>query len=116
MPGMTGVELVKQTVALRPRMVRIILTGYTDLEALVEAINCGYVYRYVTKPWSNEDLSLTVQRALEHYEVNRRSHDLEAENTRLLSRLFEIHQLATLDGISQCEVPPLTVHAGSVIS
>ena len=50
MPGMTGIELLKNTVSLRPRMVRMILTGYTDVEALVEAINCGEVYRYVTSP------------------------------------------------------------------
>src|SRR6185436_8485674 len=50
MPVMTGIELLKKTASLRPRMVRMILTGYTDIEALVEAINCGQVYRYVTKP------------------------------------------------------------------
>src|ERR671938_250642 len=59
MPGMTGIELLKRTAALRPHMVRIILTGYTDMEALVDAINCGQVYRYVAKPWNNEDLRLT---------------------------------------------------------
>ena len=61
MPGMTGIELLKNTVLLRPRMVRMILTGYTDVEALVEAINCGEVYRYVTKPWNNDELRLTVK-------------------------------------------------------
>jgi DNA-binding NtrC family response regulator len=71
MPEMTGIELLKQTVTVRPRMVRIILTGYTDVDALVEAINCGQVYRYVTKPWSNEELQLTLKRALEHYDTNK---------------------------------------------
>ncbi|MDX6611232.1 MAG: two-component system, NtrC family, response regulator HupR/HoxA [Blastocatellia bacterium] len=116
MPHMTGVELVKKTVSLRPRMVRIILTGYTDIESLVEAINCGHVYRYVTKPWSNEDFSLTVKRALEHYEVNRRSYDLEAENTRLLSRLFKIHELATPDENRQSGLQPQPVESSSLIS
>jgi len=116
MPAMTGLELVKRTVALRPRMVRMILTGYTDLEALVEAINCGHVYRYVTKPWSNEDLSLTVRRALEHYEVNKRRYDLESENTRLLSRLQEIQQLATLDENGQCARQPLLAHDASLVA
>src|SRR6266480_5820484 len=72
MPGMTGIELLKDTVSLRPQMVRIILTGYTDVDALVEAINCGQVYRYVTKPWNNEELRVTVKRALEHYETNKK--------------------------------------------
>ena len=101
MPGMTGIELLKKTVALRPRMVRIILTGYTDVDALVEAINCGQVYRYVAKPWNNEDLRLTVKRALEHFETLKQRQELESANARLVSRIGEIHQLATLDGAAQ---------------
>jgi DNA-binding NtrC family response regulator len=97
MPGMTGIELLKQTVSLRPRMVRMILTGYTDIEALVEAINCGEVYRYVTKPWNNDELRLTVKRALEHFETNKKSYTLEHMNDRLISRLKEIQQLTTLE-------------------
>jgi DNA-binding NtrC family response regulator len=97
MPAMTGIELLKNTIPLRPRMVRIILTGYTDVDALVEAINCGQVYRYVTKPWGNDDLKQTVRRALEHYETNKKSYELELTNQRLSSRLGEIQQLATSD-------------------
>ena len=97
MPGMTGLELLKQTAELRPQMVRMILTGYTDVGTLVEAINSGLVYQYVTKPWSNEDLRLTVARALEHYESIRTRHELEMKNRRLASTLDEIRQLASLD-------------------
>jgi DNA-binding NtrC family response regulator len=96
MPGMTGLELLKQTAALRPQMIRIILTGYTDVEALVEAINCGQVYKYVAKPWNNEDLRLTVERALAHYETNKGRHELLLANQRLTARLQEIQQLATI--------------------
>jgi DNA-binding NtrC family response regulator len=98
MPGMTGIELLKKTVPLRPRMVRIILTGYTDVDALVEAINCGQVYRYVAKPWDNEELRLTVKRGLEHFEALKQQHELRSANGRLVSRLREIQQLATLNG------------------
>jgi len=87
MPGMTGIELLKRTAPLRPHMVRIVLTGYTDVEALVEAINCGQVYRYLTKPWDNDDLRLTAARALEHYEVNRSRHEMEEANRRLSLQL-----------------------------
>jgi DNA-binding NtrC family response regulator len=97
MPGMTGLELLKQTAEMRPQMVRMILTGYTDVGTLVEAINSGLVYQYVTKPWSNEDLSLAVARALEHYESIRTRHELEMKNRRLASTLDEIRQLASLD-------------------
>src|SRR5687768_16473800 len=55
MPGMTGIDFLKQAATLRPRTVRIILTGYTDVNYLVEAINSGVVYKYITKPWVNED-------------------------------------------------------------
>src|SRR5919112_2349632 len=90
MPGMTGIELLKRTADSRPHMVRMILTGYTDVGALVEAINCGQVYRYVTKPWDNDDLRLTVARALEHYETNKSHHELEVANKRLSLRLREM--------------------------
>lgn len=96
MPGMSGIELLKRTAALRPHMVRIILTGYTDVGALVEAINCGQVYKYVTKPWNNEELRLTVNRALEHYETNKARHELEMSLQRVKTRLNEIQELATL--------------------
>ena len=95
MPEMTGIELMKKTVALRPQMVRILLTGYTDVSALIEAINCGLVYRYLTKPWNNDDLRVTVTRALQHYEMMKSRHLLEMENQRLRARLNEISELAT---------------------
>jgi DNA-binding NtrC family response regulator len=97
MPNMSGLELLEQTAELRPHMVRMILTGYMDVGTLVEALNSGLVYRYLTKPWSNEDLRLTVARALEHYESVRARHELEMRNSRLVARLEEIRQLASLD-------------------
>ncbi|HEX7956042.1 MAG TPA: HD domain-containing phosphohydrolase [Pyrinomonadaceae bacterium] len=87
MPGMTGVELLKRTAGMRPHMVRIILTGYADMEALVDAINCGHIYRYIAKPWDNEDLRLTVAQALKHYEANRSRYEAEEANGRLAGRL-----------------------------
>jgi DNA-binding NtrC family response regulator len=95
MPEMTGIELMKKTVALRPQMVRILLTGYTDVEALIESINCGLVYRYVTKPWDNDDLRLTVSRALEHYEMLKSKYLTDMENRRLRAQLGRISELAT---------------------
>jgi two-component system response regulator HupR/HoxA len=97
MPDMTGLELLKRTADLRPHMVRIILTGYTDAETLVEAINSGLVYKYVTKPWNNEEMRVTISRALEHYEDTKTRHELEMNNQRLIVRLSEIRLLATPD-------------------
>src|ERR1044072_1861369 len=90
MPQMTGIELLKQSADRRPHMVRILLTGYTDLDALVEAVNCGLVYMYVSKPWTNDDLKVRVSRAVEHYENNKRQHSLAANNKGLESRLNEM--------------------------
>src|SRR5262249_22215936 len=67
MPGMSGVEFLKKAAEMRAATVRMVLTGYTDVDALVVAINSGIVYRYITKPWSNADLQQTVKRALEYY-------------------------------------------------
>jgi putative nucleotidyltransferase with HDIG domain len=90
MPQMTGIDLLKRTSESRPHMVRILLTGYTDVEALVEAINCGLVHTYVTKPWSNDDLKLKVSRALEQYDNNKKRHSLEVANERLGVRLKDM--------------------------
>jgi DNA-binding NtrC family response regulator len=95
MPAMTGIELMMKTVAVRPQMVKILLTGYTDVGALIEAINSGLVYRYLTKPWNNADLRTTVSRALEHYESMKSKHLLGMENERLRARLREIGDLAS---------------------
>jgi response regulator RpfG family c-di-GMP phosphodiesterase len=95
MPAMTGVELMSKTVAIRPHMVKILLTGYTDVGALIDAINSGLVYRYLTKPWNNDDLRLTVKRALERYEMMKSKHLMVMENQRLCARLKEISELAS---------------------
>jgi response regulator RpfG family c-di-GMP phosphodiesterase len=75
-------------------MVRILLTGYTDVEALVEAINCGLVYMYISKPWNNDELKLKVGRAREHYESNKKQHSLTLANDRLQQRLKDIEMMA----------------------
>lgn len=87
MPMMTGLELLKRTEALRPHMVRILLTGYTEVEALVEALNSGLVYMYISKPWNNDDLKLRVNRACEHYLNNKKRQALADANKRLTQRL-----------------------------
>jgi response regulator RpfG family c-di-GMP phosphodiesterase len=99
MPEMTGIDLLKRTAQLRPHMVRILLTGYTDVGALVEAINCGLVYMYFTKPWNNDDLKLKISRACEHYENNKKRNSLVSANERLLQMLKET-KLAIVTGLA----------------
>ncbi len=69
MPQMKGTEFLSQTVEQYPNTMRIILTGFTDVEDLVEAINSGQVYKYITKPWDPTELKGVVDRATQTYEL-----------------------------------------------
>lgn len=69
MPEMTGVEFLSQAAQIQPDAVRILLTGYTDLDSVIQAINDGEVYRYITKPWDPRELEITVQQAIERFEL-----------------------------------------------
>ncbi|UBF26442.1 SpoIIE family protein phosphatase [Kovacikia minuta CCNUW1] len=77
MPEMLGTEFLSKTVDRFPDTIRIVLTGYTDVEDLVEAINAGKVFKYITKPWNPEQLKAVVQQAAETYRVvTQRTHEL----------------------------------------
>lgn len=67
MPEMNGTEFLGKTVERFPDTIRILLTGYTDVEDLVEAINAGQVFKYITKPWNPEELKSVIQQASETY-------------------------------------------------
>ncbi|MFP5272670.1 response regulator [Coleofasciculus sp.] len=69
MPLMSGTEFLSITAAQYPDIIRIILTGYTDVEDLVEAINAGKVFKYVTKPWNAEELKSVVRQAMDTHNV-----------------------------------------------
>ena len=69
MPKMSGTEFLSLTAAQYPDVIRIILTGYTDVEDLVEAINAGKVFKYVTKPWDAEELKTLVTQAVETHNI-----------------------------------------------
>lgn len=82
MPKMTGVELLAEVRQQAPETVGIILTAFTDVDVLVEAINRGQVYRYITKPWDAKEVRGVLQYALERYH-------LQLENKRLAAQLAE---------------------------
>src|SRR6476661_8204097 len=67
MPEMNGTEFLGKTVERFPDTIRILLTGYTDVEDLVEAINSGQVFKYITKPWNPEELKLVINQASDTY-------------------------------------------------
>jgi len=82
MPEMVGTELLKEFRKIHPDSMRIILTGFADMDAAVDAINNGQIYQFVFKPWNDEELRSMVLRALETF-------DLQQENARLLSELMQ---------------------------
>ncbi len=84
MPEMKGTEFLSKTVPQFPDTVRIILTGFTDIEDLVEAINSGQVYKYITKPWDPGELKAVVQRAAETYDLlKQRTEELRRANAQM---------------------------------
>lgn len=84
MPEMKGTEFLSKTVPQFPDTMRIILTGFTDVEDLVEAINSGQVYKYITKPWDPNELKSVVQRAAETYELlKQRTEELRRAQTQM---------------------------------
>ncbi|MDY6951778.1 MAG: response regulator [Thermodesulfobacteriota bacterium] len=78
MPEMSGAQFLEKARGIFPQAIRILLTGYSDMDAIVEAINKGGIHRYFTKPWNDDDLVLQVRQSLEQYE-------LALENRRLLA-------------------------------
>jgi two-component system, NtrC family, response regulator HupR/HoxA len=79
MPNMTGIEFLEASQKDFPNLVRIVLTGFTEVEDLIAAINTGKVHKYITKPWEPEDLRLAVRETLERMELQRENERLAAE-------------------------------------
>jgi response regulator RpfG family c-di-GMP phosphodiesterase len=67
MPNMTGVDFLEKVLEKYPDPMRILLTGYSDMGAVVDAVNKGKIFHYLAKPWNEEELDMTIQRAYEAY-------------------------------------------------
>lgn len=91
MPQMKGVEFLKKSMGSHPEAIRILLTGYTDMNSVIEAINTGQVYRYINKPWDVHDLQATVARAVERYHIQQQLQ----QKTKALEKAYI--QLKALD-------------------
>lgn len=90
MPLITGVEFLEKSIVSHPEAVRILLTGYTDIESVIDAVNKGQIYRYLTKPWDPVDLINTVDQAYEKYLLK---NELKEKNKALEKALFDLKQL-----------------------
>ncbi len=90
MPQMTGVEFLMASQKIQQDCMRILLTGYTDIDSVIAAVNSGQIYRYITKPWDPVDLSNTVDQAIERFEM---SAELKEKNIALEAALAELKTL-----------------------
>jgi two-component system, NtrC family, sensor kinase len=79
MPVMNGVEFLKQVYGRWPDTIRLVLSGYADVGAIVAAINEGHIYKFIPKPWDDEDLRVTIKKSLEHYLLQKRNRELREE-------------------------------------
>lgn len=92
MPEMSGSEFLSQVTALYPDTVRIMLSGYTDLASVTDAINRGAIYKFLTKPWEDDLLRDNVRQAFEHYEMAFENERLKRELTEANARLAAANQ------------------------
>ena len=98
MPNTTGVEFFKSIINTHPDPIRILLTGYTDIEALADAINHGDIYRYITKPWNDLELHNSIKNAYDAYkakiDLRIKITELEKTNDELNRFIYSIsHEL-----------------------
>ncbi|MBC7759718.1 MAG: response regulator [Phormidesmis sp. FL-bin-119] len=71
MPNMTGIEFLEKVIEKYPEPIRILLTGYADMNAVIDAVNKGKIYHYLSKPWSEQELEETIKKAFEVYKTNK---------------------------------------------
>jgi two-component system response regulator HupR/HoxA len=104
MPGMDGSEFLERSMAVRPNAIRIVLTGYTDIDALVRAVNRSRIYRYVTKPWDDEEMRTALTRAVELFNLTR-------ENLRLVEELRRANERLAAENayLRDVRIPPGTI-------
>lgn len=97
MPGMLGTELLQKIALVKPLVSRVILTAYTEIRVMLDAINRAEIYRYVTKPWDNQELNAVVHQAVERYRLQNDNvkliRTLEGKNKALTEKEQELLRL-----------------------
>lgn len=104
MPEQTGVEFLEEIIPEYPDTIRIILTGFSDVDAIIKAINTGCVFRYITKPWDEKELKQDIEIAI-------KMHDIEARNRELIGNLKdELAKQERVLSLFQKYVPENIIH------
>jgi two-component system probable response regulator PhcQ len=96
MPGEKGVWLLERARQLRPRIIRILVTAYADMDAAIAAVNAGAIYKYVTKPWDPPQLESTLKRGLEFFIVQRERDQLLQEKLSVLRNMMIADRIVSL--------------------
>ena len=112
MPEMKGTEFLSKTVPQFPDTMRIILTGFSDVEDLVDAINSGQVYKYITKPWDPQTLKMVVQDAAETYDSLRGRRLERQRTTKQISLLMKIGEIAQASNSKEETLEPIAKAIG----
>jgi len=92
MPEMDGAEFLTKSREIHPNAVRLLLTGYSDMESTITAINEGGVYTYIGKPWENEELKLTLAKAAENYSLKKQAKSLTDELAKANNNLATLNE------------------------
>jgi two-component system, probable response regulator PhcQ len=96
MPGEKGTWLLEKSRLLRPRIVRILATAYSDMDAAIAAVNTGAIYKFVTKPWDPPQLDATLKRAMEFFLVQRERDQLLKEKLSVLHNMMIADRIVSL--------------------
>lgn len=91
MPGMNGVEFLRQVHDSWPETMRIVLSGYADTASVVEAINVGHIYKFIPKPWNDDELRINIANAVDTYFLNQENERLSEELTQRNQELQQIN-------------------------
>ena len=91
MPVTTGIEFFESIIDTHPEPIRILITGYTDISAVIDAINRGQVYKYLTKPWNENDIRIFVKAAYEVFVLRRQNAEL---SRKLINANYKLEFLA----------------------
>lgn len=112
MPGMSGIELLSRLKEESPQTVKILMTAYADLTTALQAINKGEVYRFLVKPWTNEELIKTVSEGLARYRVLTTLHGEDEAILRSLAQTIELKDHYTRGHCERVAVYALTISEG----
>ena len=96
MPGEKGVWLLERARQLRPRILRILVTAYTDMDAAIQAVNSGAIYKFITKPWDPPQLELTLKQGLEFFMVQAERDQLLREKMSVLRNMMIADRIVSL--------------------